>query len=877
MRSKNSNSTFRTWLMVGLIAVFTAACGGRGEGRDPILGIDGNVAAPPLVTATSPAPGAVGVAIDIAAVTATFSEPMAPLTGGATYTLTCAAPCVSPTGTVTLNTAGTIASFTLDAPLQNGTMYTGTITGARSQLGVALEQPFTWSFTTASGAPVVTVVSPLDNATGVATDAVITAQFNEPVEALDATDFTVTCTAPCTNPVGTVSMNAAGTIATFTVTGPASLEELTDYTATIVTATSAVTGMDLAAPFVWNFTTIAPPPTVTAVAPVNNATGVAVNNTVITAQFSEPVTALANSAFTVTCALPCTNPTGVVSMNGAGTIATFTVSAPGTLEDLTLYTATVNAATSVATGRAMQAPFVWRFTTGVTPDTTRPRVVLTEPLTTDPGPTLLVPTNTAITAVFSEDMAPLTIGDASFTLTCELPCVSPPGSVSYVVGSRTAVFLPDAELESATVYTATILSTATDLAGNQLAGNQAPIANPSDYVWTFTTETAVPADNISVLSTVPIDGGDLEVCPNAAVSATFDVPSGLRLDPLTVNSLTFRVVEDATPLNVVVADSVVLDVATGQIITFTPQNELTEGLVYRATLTGGSTGVKDLAVPGNEMLNDFVWTFTVVPAVISCLEPVPLNSAAPFGAFGGTAGMTNDGILTIINGDIGTTAVSTAVTGFVGADDANCTYTVVPGDNEGLVNGNIFTSPPPPTPACPQDGTAITADIANQARLDAEQAFIALSPAAMPGGLFPGNDNLASLTLAPGIWTAQSGAFMIEGGDLTLDGQGNLNAVWVFQMATTLTVGGPGAAAPQSIILINGAQAKNVFWQVGSAATINAAGGGTVEGTIIAASGVAISTTGLDAPNQVVTLNGRALSLGASVTMNNTIVNVPAP
>ncbi|MDZ7827659.1 MAG: ice-binding family protein [Gammaproteobacteria bacterium] len=74
--------------------------------------------------------------------------------------------------------------------------------------------------------------------------------------------------------------------------------------------------------------------------------------------------------------------------------------------------------------------------------------------------------------------------------------------------------------------------------------------------------------------------------------------------------------------------------------------------------------------------------------------------------------------------------------------------------------------------------------------------------------------------------------------------------------------------------LINGAQASNVFWQVGSAATINAAGGGTMKGTIIAESGVSFSTAG---NVDIVTLDGRALSLVASVTMVNTVINVPAP
>ena len=101
---------------------------------------------------------------------------------------------------------------------------------------------------------------------------------------------------------------------------------------------------------------------------------------------------------------------------------------------------------------------------------------------------------------------------------------------------------------------------------------------------------------------------------------------------------------------------------------------------------------------------------------------------------------------------------------------------------------------------------------------------------------------------------------------------GNANAVWVFQMANTLTVGAAGA--PRSVILAGGAQPKNVFWQVGSAATINAAGGGTMVGTIISSAATSFSTAGNPC---CTTLNGRALALNASVTMVNTVINVPAP
>jgi hypothetical protein len=176
------------------------------------------------------------------------------------------------------------------------------------------------------------------------------------------------------------------------------------------------------------------------------------------------------------------------------------------------------------------------------------------------------------------------------------------------------------------------------------------------------------------------------------------------------------------------------------------------------------------------------------------------------------------------------------------------------------VNGVINCAPPAP-------GNATKFAIALQALADATTAFNYL--AGLPVGPDPGAGELGGLVLAPGTYTAAAGTFKITSNDLTLDAKNDPNAIWVFQMAKSLTVGKAGQ--PRSIILINGAQAKNIFWQVGSAATINGAGGGTMEGTIISYSGVTFSTAG---NVTLTTLNGRALSLNASVTLVNTIVNV---
>jgi hypothetical protein len=612
-------------------------------------------------------------------------------------------------------------------------------------------------------------------------------------------------------------------------------------------------------------------PIVVAETPANGATGVVTKNTLITVTFNEPVAPLSgNASLTMTCASPCVSATGAVTFDPTNTVATFALT-PGTaLATLTQFTGTVTGAQSLATGVAMADPFTWQFTTAATTDTTRPQVSTTFPVTTIPGPTPGVPSNTAISATFTKDMAPATIAAASFTVTCTAPCVAPAGSVSYSAGARTAVFTPAAALVVGEVYTVTVTTAATDVAGNALGGNRAPLPAASSYVWTFTAAAPSAAGNLAVVSTNPAPSANA-VCPSAGISATLTAPAGLRLDPTTVNATTFLVNGPAPTSTPVTAASVSLDAATGLVATFTPQSLLSAGVTYTATIKGGATGVSDLAVPPDTLPSDFTWNFSVVAAGPSCLAPVALGAARSFGTFGGSAGVTNSGILTVINGDIGTTAASTLVTGLHDGG-VGCTYTEVLGANVGLVNGLIYTAPPPPTAACPSEGTAATMATAMQARADGLTAYNAL--VALPGGPDPGAGNLANLVLVPGVYTAAAGSFMIQGGDLTLDAQGDANAVWVFQMATTLTVGGPGAAFPQSVILVNGAQAKNVYWQVGSAATINAAGGGTMVGTIICQAGAAFSTAG---NTSIVTLNGRVLSLGASVTLVDTVINVPAP
>jgi hypothetical protein len=209
---------------------------------------------------------------------------------------------------------------------------------------------------------------------------------------------------------------------------------------------------------------------------------------------------------------------------------------------------------------------------------------------------------------------------------------------------------------------------------------------------------------------------------------------------------------------------------------------------------------------------------------------------------------------TVVNGNLGTTAVCTAITGFHDAVNVYTETTL----NIGLVNGSVYCNAPFP-------GTTATMAIATQGAADALVAYnaiAALTPVPYATG------SLAGATLAPGLYTAPGGSFDITAGDLTLDAQGDPNAVWIFQMASALTVGLP--ASPRRVFLLNAAQAKNVFWQVGSAARIE--DGSVMVGTILASAGVTISTAG---QTQQTTLTGRAIGLNASVTMVNTTVVAP--
>lgn len=209
-----------------------------------------------------------------------------------------------------------------------------------------------------------------------------------------------------------------------------------------------------------------------------------------------------------------------------------------------------------------------------------------------------------------------------------------------------------------------------------------------------------------------------------------------------------------------------------------------------------------------------------LPPTARAQAVVDLGSAASFAVLA-NSGITRVGVNTV-SGDIGSTPTAT----IAGAGSFNFL-------SGGTDHGN--------------DTFAQNAHTA---------AAAAYADAAGRTGAIAISSGLGGTSPAPGVYS--SGTFDITG-TLTLDASGNSSAVWIFQSPATLIT-----AASSQVTLLNGAQAANVFWQLGSSATLN---GTNFSGSILAHDSITL-TSG-------VIVDGRLLALGAHVTLDSNTLAIP--
>jgi hypothetical protein len=319
------------------------------------------------------------------------------------------------------------------------------------------------------------------------------------------------------------------------------------------------------------------------------------------------------------------------------------------------------------------------------------------------------------------------------------------------------------------------------------------------FNFSFTTRATTDSSPPRIVA-VNVAAGATCLPLDQKISVTFDE----QMDSLTINPSTFFIQG--------VAGAVTFDVLS-QKATFTPSAPLAANTTFTITVT---TGAKDLG--GVPLAAPFHQTFTTGPCKTG---GVPAVALCPFiGNFAVLAGstVTNTGS-SVISGDVGVSP-GTAVTGFP----------------PGMASGAIHIA----------DGAAAQAQSALTA------AYI--DAAGRSGGTTVAGD-LVGKTFTAGVYKSTSSLAL--SGDVTLDAQGDPAAIFIFQISSTLTTG-----SGSHVVLANGASACNIFWQVGSSATLGT--NSVFKGNILALTSITI-TTGAN-------LQGRALARNGAVTLDTNVI-----
>ena len=468
LKWKRFSSLFGMSVMLVLIAFFTWQCK-----DDDFTGEVAGVC--PEVITTDPTNGAINVVTN-KLVTATFNEAMDPSTiDETTFFLKKDTTLVS--GVVSYN--GVTATFVPTNLLDANTVYSATIKrDVKDPMGNIMIEDETWSFNTGS-VPTVILTDPVEGASDVALDKIITADFSTAMNATTINASTFVVMQGSIAIPGTITYS--GVKATFTPTDAFKANKV--YSATITKNAKDVAGNAMAKDTTWSFAT-GTLPIITVTNPINGAVNVPLDKK-ITATFSKLMNATTITPVTFTLKQGTTPVLGLVSYEDM--TATFTPTS--NLLNGVEYTATITTGVKDLSNKTIPSDSTWKFTTGLLVVPVLPYVTLTDPA----NEAINVPLDKVIKATFSKIMDNSTINSSTFTLMNGTTPVL--GFVTY--SGHDGFFTPVTPLLMGTTYEATITTGAKDLDGNAMA---------SAKKWSFTTIQPI-VQYTAALSSNPTEGG----------------------------------------------------------------------------------------------------------------------------------------------------------------------------------------------------------------------------------------------------------------------------------------------------------------------------------------------------------------------------------
>ncbi|MFT6986285.1 MAG: hypothetical protein ACJAT7_002117 [Psychromonas sp.] len=427
--------------------------------------------------------------------------------------------------------------------------------------------------------------------------------------------------------------------------------------------------------------------------------------------------------------------------------------------------------------------------------------------------------NSKISATFSETMDPATFNELSFSIAAgnEMPIIA---TVSLDNASNTAIFTPKSNFDASTLYTATISRAVTSARGT-------PLAN--DHQWSFTTAATPDTSRPTVTAIYPLDGAT-----NFALNRNITVEMSESLDPSTLRITSFILTDGTKP----VLGSVSY---TGKTISFNPAGDLASNTVYTVTLT---TSLTDLAFPANPLAVNYVSSFTTGTDVAEGPALVNLRSAGNMVILA-KAGISNVPISNI-SGNIGSSPITAAAMDNLICDEISGTIYGADATYTGSGDVSCFA------------GSAPDSTLVANAVLDMGTAYADAAGRISPDFTELYTGDLSGQTLSAGLYKWGTDVLILS--DMTLEG--GANDAWIFQISGDLLL-----ADASRIVLAGGAQAKNIFWQVGG-------GTGAVIGTTAHFEGIILAEKAITV-NTGASVNGRLFAHSA-VTLDHNAVTQPA-